>query len=92
MDRRYSLLEDQNFLIKIIPINEDIAVMIKNRTDNVTPIFTSLWIYSKRYKNVNSLAPIPPTVNGKIATIDEIKKMTKRSMISACASKDIIIK
>lgn len=66
--------------------------MIKNKTDSVTPILTSLWIYSKRYKNVNSLAPIPPTVNDKIATIDEMKKMTKRSMISVLLSKETMMK
>lgn len=75
-----------------MPISDDIAVMIKNKMDNVTPMLTSLWIYSKRYKNVNSLAPIPPTVNGKIATMDEMKKMTKRSMISAWLSKDMMMK
>ena len=78
--------------MKRIPISDEIAVMMKNKTDSVTPILTSLWIYSKRYKNVNSLAPIPPTVNGKIATIDEIKKITKRSMISAWLFKDIMMK
>jgi len=71
----------QNLLIKMAPINDDSAVIIKNKIDSVTPILTSLCIYSKRNKNVNSLAPTPPTVNGKIATIEEIKKIAKRSTI-----------